>query len=106
MTELGKLTLAGGDTKRAEALLSRALELDPELDDAEYALAESHGKNGDVREQWVHLGRAFELRGDLARAQSAYEKALDLTPDEKAARADLEQAIKAIGRVGTGAVPR
>ena len=105
MAELGKLTLAAGDTKRAAALLAHAVELDPELDDAEYGLAECRGKSGDAREQWVHLGRAFELRGDMERARSAYEKALELTPDDAPARKELEASIKAIGRVGTGLPP-
>jgi predicted Zn-dependent protease len=103
--ELGKLTLAAGDPKTAAALLARAVELDPELDDAEYGLAECRGKSGDTREQWIHLGRAFELRGEMDRARSAYEKALDLMPKDAPGRSELEQSIKAIGRVGA-ATPR
>jgi tetratricopeptide (TPR) repeat protein len=106
MMELGKLVLAAGDEKRAAALLARAVELDPELDDAEYGLAECRGKSGDAREQWVHLGRAFELRGEMERARSAYEKALDLTPEDAPAHKDLEGSIKAIARVGTASPVR
>lgn len=100
--DLGKLALAGGETKRAAALFARALELDPELDEAEYGLGECASRRGDARAQWRHLGRAFELRADLARARSAYEKALEATPEDGAARAELRAAIQQIDRVGTG----
>ncbi len=99
--ELGKLALASGDLKRAGALFARALELDSELDDAEYGLAECRGKSGDVRGQWTHLGRAFELRGDLGRARSAYEKALELVPEDGPEHAELHAAVQALERVGT-----
>jgi len=98
--ELGQLALAAGDVRRAAALLERALELDPELDDAEYALAECRGKTGDIRGQWQHLGRAFELRADLERARSAYQEALELTPKDAPERKDLESAIALLGHVG------
>lgn len=100
--ELGKLVLASGDDKRAAALFARALELDPELDDAEYGLAECDAKRGDARGQWTHLGRAFELRSDLGRARNAYERALELVPQDGPERDELRAAIAAIGRVGTG----
>ncbi|MEB2285321.1 MAG: hypothetical protein B6D46_12860 [Polyangiaceae bacterium UTPRO1] len=100
--ELGKLALAGGERKRAGALFTRALAIDPELDDAEYGLAECASKNGDERGQWAHLGRAFELRADLARARSAYEKALELASENAPERAELRAAIQRIDRVGTG----
>ena len=94
--ELGKLALADGDLKRATALFERALELDPELDEAEYGLAECRGKSGDARGQWTHLGRAFELRGDLARAKSGYEKALELVPEDGPEHTELRAAVQAI----------
>jgi predicted Zn-dependent protease len=91
--ELAKLRAAGGDFKRAAPLLEHALAGDPELDEAEYTLAECRGKTGDARGQWWHLGRAFELRGDVDRARSAYEKARDLSPENSPERKDVERAL-------------
>ncbi len=100
--ELGKLALGAGEVKRAVALLERALELDPELDDAEYALAECSAKSGETREQWLHLGRAFELRGEMGRAGSAYQKALDLTPEDTPAHEELEKTVRAVASADRG----
>jgi predicted Zn-dependent protease len=100
--ELGKLALAAGEVKRAAALLEHALELDPELDDAEYALAECRGKSGDARGQWQHLGRAFELRGEMDRSGSAYEKALELTPKGTPEHKELEATVRVIAGVTRG----
>jgi len=101
--ELGKLALAKNEVKRAAALLERALEIDPDLDEAEYALAECRSKSNDERGQWTHLGRAFELRGEMDRSQSAYQKALELaaagTPEHK----ELEAAVRAIAGVSRAA---
>ena len=105
LMELGKLALASGDVKRANALLAHALELDPDLDEAEYALAECRAKSEDPRGQWMHLARAFALRGELERAGSAYGKALDLTPEAAPEHAALKAAAEAIADVGRG-VPR
>jgi predicted Zn-dependent protease len=99
LMELGKLALAAGAAKRAQALLERALALDPDLDDAEYALAECRSKSDDARGQWTHLGRAFELRGEMERAGSAYQKALDLTAAGTPERKELEAAVHAIANV-------
>jgi predicted Zn-dependent protease len=99
--ELGKLALAAGDAKKASALFERALDLDPELDDAEYGLAECRGKSGDARGQWTHLARAYELRGDLPRARNAYQRALELVPEDGAEAKELREATRAIDRVGS-----
>jgi predicted Zn-dependent protease len=100
--ELGKLALAAGDAKKASALFELALELDPELDDAEYGLAECRGKSGDARGQWTHLAEAYELRGDLARARNAYARALELVPKDGPESKALRAAVEAIDRVGRG----
>jgi predicted Zn-dependent protease len=90
---------AAGEIKAAAALLENALAREPELDDAEYALAECRGKSGDDRQQWWHLARAFELRGEYDRASSAYEKARDLAPKDTPERKDAEEALKALRSV-------
>ena len=97
--ELARLRVAAGEIPAATALLERALALDPELDDAEYVLAECRGKSGDTRGQWWHLGRAFELRGDFERAVSAYEKARELSPKETPEREEVDEAIAMLSRV-------
>jgi hypothetical protein len=67
--------------------------LDPELDDAEYVLAECLGKTGDAYGQWWHLGRAYELRGDIERATNAYERARDRASEGSD---DYTQAVQAL----------
>ncbi len=94
-----RLRVAAGELPAATALLERALALDPELDDAEYALAECRGKSGDTRGQWWHLGRAFELRGEFERAMSAYEKARELSAEDTPERKDVEKAIAMLEHV-------
>ena len=98
MTELGRLLLGAGDVKSAAALFANALAAEPELDDAEYAMAECQGKTGDVRGQWWHLGRALELRGDIGRALSAYEKARDASAKDTPEREEVERAMKILDR--------
>ena len=98
MVELARIMMRGGELKAAAALLESALRSDPELDDAEYALAECRGKSGDARAQWWHLGRAFELRGDLERAMNGYEKARDLAPEDSPERERIEEAMKELAR--------
>ena len=96
--ELARLRLAAGERAVAAALLERALVLEPELDDAEYALAECRGKGGDERGQWWHLGRAFELRGEFERAIGAYEKARDLSAKDSPEREEAKKAIEMLTR--------
>jgi tetratricopeptide (TPR) repeat protein len=96
--ELARMRLAAGERAAAAALLERALALEPELDDAEYALAECRGKSGDERGQWWHLGRAFELRGEFERAIGAYEKARDLSPKDSPERTEAKKAIDMLTR--------
>jgi tetratricopeptide (TPR) repeat protein len=88
--------------KTAAALFERALVGEPELDDAEYALAECRGKSGDTRGQFWHLGRAYELRGEFQRALSAYDQARELAPEDSPERKEAEQAIEQLSRVGSG----
>ena len=98
--ELARTLLAAGDLKAAAAHLESALTGDPELDDAEYTLAECRGKSGDARAQWWHLGRAFALRGDFERALTAYEKARELSPKDTPEREEADTTIAEIARAG------
>ena len=99
MADLARTMIAAGELKSAAALLESALAREPELDDAEYALAECRGKSGDERQQWWHLARAYELRGEYDRARNAYEKARDLAPNDTPERKDAEEALKALRAV-------
>jgi predicted Zn-dependent protease len=105
MTELGRIMVEAGELKPAAALVAAALVAEPELDDAEYLLAECQGKSGDARGQWWHLGRAFELRGDLERALNAYEKARDASPKDTPEREEVERAIALLHKA-TSSFPR
>src|SRR5947207_2442761 len=67
--------------------------------DPKNALAECRGKSGDERQQWWHLARAYELRGEYDRARNAYEKARDLAPNDTPERKDAEEALKALRAV-------
>ncbi len=97
--ELARVMLADGERKPAAAILATVLAADPELDDAEYALAECRGKDGDARGQWWHLARAYELRGEFERAHSAYEKVEELTPEDTPERKDVEKALAMLAKV-------
>ena len=96
--ELARAMMAGGESREAAALLEAALGDEPELDDAEYALAECLGKIGDTHAQWWHLGRAFELRGDFERALPAYDKARELSAKNTPERKEVEKAIEDLRR--------
>ena len=99
MADLARTMIAAGELKSAAALLESALAREPELDDAEYALAECRSKSGDERQQWWHLARAYELRGEYDRASNAYEKARDLVPKDTPERKEAEEALKALRAV-------
>ena len=101
-SELARSVIAEGNVKGGMALLESALEADPELDEAEHALAACLGKLGDERGQWWHLGRAYELRGDFERATTAYEKARDLSPNDTPERTAAEHAMREVRRAGRG----
>jgi len=96
--ELARLKLGAGELKASAALLESALAADPELDDAEYALAECRGKQGDARGQWWHLGRAFELRGEFDRALSAFDKARELSAEDSPEREEVEREMRKVAR--------
>ena len=98
--ELARTMVAAGEVKPAAALLESALAAEPELDDAEYALAECRGKSGDERGQWWHLGRAFELRGDFERALGAYQRAGALSAKDTPEREEAERAAAGMEHAG------
>lgn len=91
--DLARLLVDAGEHAAAVPRLKRVLARDAELDDAEYALAECLGKAGDAYGQWWHLGRAYELRGAIERAVSAYEHARDLASDESPEHAQAARAL-------------
>jgi len=94
--DLARLLADDGEHAAAVPRLKRVLAHDADLDDAEYALAECLGEAGDAYGQWWHLGRAYELRGDIPRAVNAYEHARGLAPDESAEHAQAVRALAAL----------
>jgi tetratricopeptide (TPR) repeat protein len=71
-SELGKTLLLMGRRQEARAFLTRAIELDPDLDDPHY-----------------YLGLLFRLEGQLERARSEFEAAVRLNPDNAKAHGNL-----------------
>lgn len=67
-----------GQLNEAERELRKALEL----------------SNQKLAAAWLHLGRAYELRGDRKAAASALETYLKLQPDDKNAPAIREAIVK------------
>ena len=94
--DLARLLADGGEHAAAVPRLKRVLAQDPDLDDAEYTLAECLGQAGDAYGQWWHLGRAYELRGDIPRAVNAYEHAVGLAPDDSPEHAQATRALRVL----------
>ncbi len=94
--DLARLLADAGEHAAAVPRLKRVLAQDADLDDAEYTLAECLGKVGDPYGQWWHLGRAYELRGDIPRAVNAYEHARDLASDDSPEHAQAVRALAAL----------
>jgi putative inorganic carbon (HCO3(-)) transporter len=103
-----RLAEATGDTRAAARLYARTLKLDPTnsatiLDWARFELAQ--GRPADVRRRleravrdlpadaglWSALGDARAALADGAGAKAAYERALQLKPDEAGAKAGLDK---------------
>ena len=68
---------------RAEAWLTRAVELDPQIAPA-----------------WTGLARMRASRGEVASAMSAYERAVEADPSESEALLELAQLSQQAGRLG------
>lgn len=77
---LGSALLQKGDLVEAREELTLALRGMPWLDEAEYDLGQSLGRSGDTGRGIFHLARALEMRGEVERALTQYEKAEKLLP--------------------------
>ncbi len=73
--ELAKVYEALGDTAGAMREYERALQLAPMLEEAHYGLGMLAGRAGRQGDGFYHLGKVFELRGELDKALSQFEKA-------------------------------
>ena len=78
--ELGKVLEALGDTTGAMHAYERALELEPNMEEAHYSFGMLAGRAGQQGDGFYHLAKAFELRGEFDKALSQFEKAAPLLP--------------------------
>jgi predicted Zn-dependent protease len=78
--ELGKALETLDDSGGAMREYERALQLAPEFADAHYDLGILAGRAGRYGEGFYHLGTAFKLRGELARALGQFKRAEPLLP--------------------------
>jgi len=78
--ELGKALETLDDSGAAMREYERALQLAPGFAEAHYDLGIIAGRAGRYGEGFYHLGNAFKLRGELARALSQFKKAEPLLP--------------------------
>lgn len=78
---LGAALLQKQDYAGARRELEEALKRAPYLADAEQDLGQSSGRSGDQAHGFYHLARAAELRGQIERAITSYDKAVELLPE-------------------------
>lgn len=103
---LGKLQVLAGHTTEGEASLQKAIAMDPKLDTAQLALAGTYLAEGKLNEasdmllkltqsrpRWATpyflLGQVSERQLDWPRAEGYYQKALEITPENAAAKNNL-----------------
>ncbi|MGH7820972.1 MAG: tetratricopeptide repeat protein, partial [Candidatus Binatia bacterium] len=98
---LGAALLSKGDYAGARNELRAALDAAPWLDEAEFNLGQSYGKGGDGARGVFHLARAFELRGEVERALSQYEKAEKLLPEGSAESEEAKRRVEMLRQVVT-----
>ena len=109
---LGAALVQKGVFVEATQELERVIGAAPMLDEAAYNLGQAYGRSGDDGRGLYYLGRAFELRGDLERALSHYERAAKRLPEDSAegldARAREERLIQVLSErmLQQGRAPR
>ncbi|MFI5365300.1 MAG: M48 family metalloprotease [Candidatus Binatia bacterium] len=91
--ELAKVYEALNDTDGAMREYERALQLVPTLEEAHYGLGMLAGRAGHQDDGFYHLGKAFELRGELDRALSQFEKAAPLLQPGNARAQEVKAEI-------------
>jgi predicted Zn-dependent protease len=101
--ELGKALQALDENQGAMQAYQRATELAPNLEEAHYALGILSGRAGLEGDGFYHLGKAFELRGDLDKALAQFEKAEALLPAGSARAREVQGEITDLtGYLGKG----
>lgn len=99
--ELAKTYDALTDSAAAMREYERAFQLAPTLEEAHYGFAILAGRAGHQGDGFYHLGVAFTLRGEFAKAVTQFEKAEPLLPpgstqaqDARASLAELKEFLK------------
>jgi predicted Zn-dependent protease len=92
--ELGKVLAATNDVDGSIREYRRAIDLDPELDQAHRLLGVTLGRRGDEEEGLYHLAIASLLRGDLVQALRHFQRVEALSEEGSARRAAAEKAIE------------
>ncbi|MCR9296413.1 MAG: tetratricopeptide repeat protein [bacterium] len=111
---LGKVALRQNELERASQLLREAADLLPDLEDVHHDLSSAYLDSGAVAQAiqvlssfgerhpesaqtWLLLGYAEMAERDFAKARSAFEKALDLSPESPRAQEGLGRALLRLG---------
>jgi Flp pilus assembly protein TadD len=81
-----------GDARRALYHLAKAVQLNPEMPDAQRNLGMLFMRGGQLEQSILHLEKAAELQPDNAEVQRLLARAYGLTGDERAAQAHLRRA--------------
>jgi predicted Zn-dependent protease len=97
--ELGKVLAATNDVDGSIREYRRAIDLDPELDEAHRLLGVTLGRRGDEEEGLYHLAMAARLRGDLVQALRHFQRVESLSEEGSARRAESEKAIEDLQEV-------
>ncbi|MBI3786351.1 MAG: M48 family metalloprotease [Deltaproteobacteria bacterium] len=96
--ELAKVLEILNDIEAAAREYERSIELDPMLDVAHYDLGMLAGRSGRPGEGFYHLAVASQLRGELDKALSNFEKAAPLLPAGTSRAEEVQAAIDDLSR--------
>jgi predicted TPR repeat methyltransferase len=112
----GRLSADMGDIATATAALGKAIELNPDLAEAQYALGKLLAATGnpaaalgwlekaaqwqpDNPDVWLTLGIAYGLAGQVVMAEKCCRRSLELLPGSAQARFNLANALQGQGRL-------
>ena len=101
---LGRALLTKNDYAAAVRELERAAVLAPELDETEYDLGQAYGHSGEAGKGFYHLGRAFEMRGQIDKALVQYDKASKLLKPDTNESILANERVAALGEISRSRV--
>jgi len=117
----GCLSADTGDIATAKAALERAVELDPDLVEAHFALGKLLAATGNAKaavarlenavqqqpnnaDLWLTLGITYGLTKQSEKSEECCRRSLELQPDSAQARFNLANALQAQGKLGEAEV--